>query len=42
MNRLNAAGHTDDFRGEPSGMCAVGAGCVYAPESLIIDEVVRF
>ena len=42
VNRLTAAGYEDDYRAEPNGLRAVGTGCVHAPESLIIDEVVRF
>jgi hypothetical protein len=42
VNRLTAAGYTDDFRAETDGLRAVASGCVHAPESLIIDEVVRF
>src|SRR5205809_403646 len=42
VNRLSAAGYTDDFRAETEGLRAVQAGCIHAPESLAIDEVVRF
>jgi hypothetical protein len=42
VNRLTAAGYTDDFRAEPNGLRAVPSGCLHAPESLRIDEVVRF
>ena len=42
VNRLNAAGYTDDFRAEPNGLRAVASGCTHTPESLRIDEVVRF
>jgi hypothetical protein len=42
VDRLNAAGYTDDFRAEPEGLRAVGTGCIHPPEALIIDEIVRF
>ena len=42
LNRLCAAGYTDDFRAETGGLRAVNARCVHAPETLIIDEVIRF
>jgi hypothetical protein len=42
VDRLTAAGYTDDFRAEPDGMRAVVAGVIYRPESLAIEEVVRF
>ncbi|HVM97065.1 MAG TPA: hypothetical protein VMT89_11785 [Candidatus Acidoferrales bacterium] len=42
VNRLTAAGYTDDFRAEARGLLAVQSGCVHQPESLIVDEVVRF
>ena len=42
VDRLSAAGYTDDFRAEPEGLRAVAAGCFHAPESLIIEEIVRF
>jgi hypothetical protein len=42
VDRLSAAGYTDDFRAEPEGLRAVGTGCVHRPESLTIDEIVRF
>jgi hypothetical protein len=42
VDRLTVAGYTDDFRAEPDGMRAVVAGTVYQPESLAVDEVVRF
>ncbi len=42
VNRLSAAGYADDFRAERGGLRALRAGCVHAPESLSIDEVVRF
>src|SRR5882724_10292743 len=42
VNRLSAAGYTDDFRAEADGLRGVASGCLHAPESLSIDEVVRF
>ena len=42
VNRLSAAGYVDDFRAETDGLRAVAAGCIHHPESLTIDEVVRF
>lgn len=42
VNRLSAAGYADDFRAEAEGLRAVRAGCVHAPETLSVDEVVRF
>ena len=42
VDRLSAAGYTDDFRAESEGLRAAGTGCVHPPESLIIDEIVRF
>ena len=42
VNRLSAAGYADDFRAESGGLRAVRAGCVHPPETLRIDEVVRF
>jgi hypothetical protein len=42
VERLTAAGYRDDFRAEPGGLRALGTGCIHAPESLVIDELVRF
>lgn len=42
INRLSAGGYTDTFRAEADGLHAIAAGCVHAPESLAVDEVVRF
>jgi GrpB-like predicted nucleotidyltransferase (UPF0157 family) len=42
VDRLTAGGYRDDFRAEVDGLRAVHAGCVHPPESLIINEVVRF
>ena len=42
VDRLSAAGYRDDFRAEPEGLRAVPSGCIHPPESLAIDEVVRY
>ena len=42
VERLTRAGYRDDFRAERSGLRAVKEGQVYAPETMIVDEVVRF
>ena len=42
VNRLTAAGYSDDFRAERDGLRAVQAGCTHTPETLVVDEVVRF
>jgi len=42
VERLTAAGYRDDFRAEPGGLRAVETGRVHEPESLVIDEMVRF
>ena len=42
VDRLTAAGYQDDFRAECGGLRAVGTGCLHEPESLVIEEVVRF
>ena len=42
VDRLSAAGYPEDFRAETDGLRAVPSGCVHTPESLDIDEVVRF
>ena len=42
IDRLTAAGYTDDFRAESDGLHAVYGGCVHQPEELMIEEVVRF
>ena len=42
VERLTKAGYRDDFRAERGGLRAVKAGRVYDPESLVVDEVVRF
>jgi|SRR5579862_8308114 len=42
VDRLTASGYTDDFRAEADGLRAMPSGCVHTPETLDIDEVVRF
>jgi len=42
VERLTAAGYKDDFRAEHAGLRAVKAGCMHEPESLVIDEILRF
>jgi hypothetical protein len=42
VDRLRAAGYRDSFRAEAGGIRALGADRLYAPEQLVIDEVVRF
>jgi hypothetical protein len=42
LKRLAAAGYADDFRAEPGGLRARHSGCLHQPESLHIEEVVRF
>jgi hypothetical protein len=42
VKRLADAGYREDFRAEPGGLRATGSGCLHEPESLAIEEVVRF
>ena len=42
VERLTEAGYRDDFRAERGGLRAVKAGRVYDPESLVVEEIVRF
>lgn len=42
VERLTAAGYRDEFRAEGTGLRAVETGCLHEPESLAIEEVVRF
>lgn len=42
LRRLGAAGYTESFRAEPDGLRAVESGCIHEPESLRIEEIVRF
>lgn len=40
--RLVARGFRHDFRATPSGLLAVDTGDTYAPETLEVEELVRF
>ena len=42
LERLTTAGYRDDFRAELNGLRARLAGNLHRPESLIIEEFVRF
>lgn len=42
VERLTGAGYQDDFRVEPGGLRAAGTHCLHDPESLVVEEVVRF
>ena len=42
VDRLTAAGYEDSFRAEPEGLRAVAAGVLHRPESLVVEEIVRF
>jgi hypothetical protein len=40
--RLTAADYRDGFRAERGGLRAIGTRCLHEPESLVIEEIVRF
>ncbi len=42
LDRLTVAGYEDSFRAEPDGLRAVVAGTLHRPESLVVEEIVRF
>lgn len=42
VERLTAAGYRADFRAEEGGLRAVGTDCLHPPETLVIEEMVRF
>jgi len=42
VRRLTEAGYRESFRAEDAGLRAVEAGRVFAPEELVVEEVVRF
>lgn len=42
LARLAAEGYREEFRAERDGLRALEAGCVHAPEELVIEETVRF
>ena len=39
---MTEAGYREDFRAESGGLRAVGRGSLHEPESLVIEEIVRF
>lgn len=42
VRRLAEAGYRETFRAEETGLRAVEAGRTFAPEELLVEEVVRF
>lgn len=40
--RLADAGFAESFRAETGGLRALGAGRLYRPEDLVVEEIVRF
>lgn len=42
VDRLTAAGYRDDFRAEADGLRSRDTGLLFAPEDLVVDEIVRF
>ena len=42
VERLTVAGYCEDFRAESGRLRAVGNGSLHEPESLVIEEIVRF
>ena len=40
--RLEALGFRDSFEPADGGLRALGAGSVFAPQTLVVEEVVRF
>ena len=42
LERLRNAGFRDSLRATPDGFVAEGTDPVYAPEELVVDEIVRF
>ena len=42
VERLVMAGYCEDFRAESGRLRAVGKGSLHDPESLVIEEIVRF
>ena len=42
LQRLTAAGYTDDFRAETHGLRSRSKGTVHPPNLFRVDEVVRF
>jgi hypothetical protein len=42
VERLTAAGYREHFRAESGRLRALGTGSLYEPESLVIEQIVRF
>jgi hypothetical protein len=42
IHRLVAAGYCEAFRAERGGLRSLGSGSLHEPESLAIEEIVRF
>ena len=42
IDRLRSAGYRDSFQPKAQGLRALAARRLYAPEELVVDEVVRF
>jgi len=42
VDRFTAAGYTDHFKAEERGLRATKSGDLFSPESLIVDEFMRF
>ena len=42
LQRLSAAGYTDDYRSEMRGLRSRSNGTIHPPERLRVDEIVRF
>ena len=42
LQRLEGKGYRDEFRAQRDGLRSIGSGHVYPPESLTVEETVRF
>jgi len=42
VDRLTAAGYTENFKAEENGLRATNTGELYSPDSLVVDEFMRF
>jgi len=42
VNRLTKSGYTDDFKAEPNGLRSRDTGKLISPETLVIEETIRF
>ncbi len=42
LERLSAAGYTDDYQAERYGLKSRSSGTIHSPEQFHIDDVVRF